>query len=317
MTVRVLVVGAGAIGSVLGARLHRAGVETTLVARPAHVAAIRERGLTVEGLDGGPFPLPAVDEVPSGELYDRVLLTVKAGDIAPAGAAIARGLAHPAPVLALENGLGIAGEVRTALKGAGWSYTTRWVTRGILIGGATLLGPGRVRIAGAGEVLLGAGGRFGGLNGFDALLARAGVAVRRVESIEREEWRKVIVNAGINPVSADHGIENGRLAEEPWRGQALALLEEARRVAEREGFPFTPEEMEREFARIVRESARNRSSMLQDLDAGRPTEIGAISGALLALGERHGLEMPATRRALERITEKARAGARARRPATG
>ena len=89
-----------------------------------------------------------------------------------------------------------------------------------------------------------------------------------VPSIEREEWRKAIVNAAVNPVTADHGVPNGALAADPLRGQALALLEEARRTAEADGFPFTREECASSLP-VVPGSAENRSSMLQDLDAGR------------------------------------------------
>ena len=112
------------------------------------------------------------------------------------------------------------------------------------------------------------------------------------------------MNAAVNPVTADHGVENGELSKDPLRGQALALLEEARRSAESAEFPFSPEETEREFFRVVRGSARNRSSMLQDLDAGRSTEIDAISGEILRVGVSHGLDLPNTRRIIERIRSK-------------
>ena len=304
---KVLVVGAGATGSLLGARLFRAGVSVDLLARRPHVEAIRREGLVVEGLDGGPFAIPAIEAIDEGALYDRILLTVKAGAIREASAEIVQHLAHPAPVLALQNGLGIRDRTVAALKASGWAYTEYWVTRGIQILGVTLLGPGRIRRASeTDEVVLGDAGRPGGLNGFDRLLERAGVVVRIAESIDREEWRKAIVNAAVNPVTADHGVENGRLADDPLRGQALSLLEEARRVAESQGFTFPPEEVERELFRVVRGSAANRSSMLQDIDRGRPTEIDALSGEILRLGTLAGLDLPHTRRIVERIRRRAR-----------
>ncbi|HEV2166718.1 MAG TPA: ketopantoate reductase family protein [Thermoplasmata archaeon] len=310
---RVLVFGAGATGSLLGAELFRAGVDVLLVGRAAHVEAIRSGGLAVEGLPGGPFRIPASESVPRGELFDRILFTVKAGDLEAGAAEIARSLAHPAPLLALQNGLGIRTRTVRALRSSGWAYAEKWVTRGIQILGAILEGPGRIRRASdREEVVLGTNGREGGLNGFDALLALGGIGVRVVDSIEREEWRKAIVNAAVNPVTADHGVENGALSVDPLRGQALTLLEEARRAAGSAGFEFSPEETEREFFRVVRGSAHNRSSMLQDLDAGRPTEIEAISGEILRVGGAHGLELPNTLRVLERIRSKA--GAAARRP---
>ncbi len=309
---RVLVFGAGATGSLLGAHLARSGFEVHLVARRAHVAAIRKNGLFIEGLTEEPVRVDAHDELPVGADYDRALFTVKAGDLETGLRTIARNLLHPAPTLLLQNGLGIRDRALRAVRSAGWAYPEKWVTRGIQILGAYPLGPGRIKRASrTEEIVLGDSGVEGGLNGFDALLARAGIAVRVVPSIEREEWRKAIVNAAVNPVTADHGVPNGALAADPLRGQALALLEEARRTAEADGFPFTREECELELFRVVRGSAENRSSMLQDLDAGRPTEIDAISGEVLRIGTARGLDLPETRRIVARIH------ARASGPASG
>ncbi|MCI4348981.1 MAG: 2-dehydropantoate 2-reductase [Thermoplasmata archaeon] len=307
---RVLVFGAGAVGSVLGAHLAREDTDLELVGRPAHVEAIRTLGLRVDGLPGSPFRVHAESELAGGIEFDRVLLTVKAPDIEPAARAIGETLLHPVPLLALQNGLGIRTRVRRALGSSGWFYADRLVTRGVASIPATLVGPGHVRYAGEGEIVLGDSGISGGLNGFDRLLAAAGIRVRVVESIEREEWKKALVNAAVNPITADHGIENGRLAEDPFRGQALALLHEAREVAEAEGYPIAADEAEQELFRIVRATATNRSSMLQDVDAGRPTEIEAISGAILSLGERHGVRLLHTQRAVDRIRARASVAAR-------
>jgi 2-dehydropantoate 2-reductase len=308
--VRVLVFGAGATGSLLGARLALAGFEVHLIGRPAHVRAIRRDGLMIEGLTEQPVRLDAHDELPVGADYDRVLFTVKAGDLEEGLRTIARRLRHPAPTLLLQNGLGIRDRALKAVRSAGWAYPEKWVTRGIQILGAYPIGPGRIqRASSSEEIVLGDSGVEGGVSGFDALLARAGISVRVVPSIEREEWRKAIINAAVNPVTADHGVPNGALAADPLRGQALALLEEARRVAEADGFPFTREECELDLFRVVRGSAENRSSMLQDLDAGRPTEIDAISGEILRIGTARGLELPETRRIVARIRARAAASA--------
>jgi 2-dehydropantoate 2-reductase len=311
--VRVLVFGAGATGSLLGAFLFRSGVEVHLVARRAHSESIRSGGLVVDGLEGSPFRIPSTEAPPDGAQFDRILFTVKAGDIEEGARAIGQSLAGPAPLVALQNGLGIRARCVRAFRASGWAYPEKWVTRGIQLLGATYLSPGHIRRAGEGEeILLGDSGSEGGLNGFDRLFSMAGIGVRVVGSIDREEWRKAIVNAAVNPITADHGVENGRLSEDPLRGQALRLLEEARRVAEAEGVGFSEEEIERDFFRVVRGSARNRSSMLQDLDAGRPTEIDAISGEILRIAERRGLDLPNTRREVERIRARALAGRRPR-----
>ena len=234
-----------------------------------------------------------------------MILTVKTFDIEAAGRELARRLTRPMPVLALQNGLGVERRLASTLSGEGWPGAERLVVRGVNTIPATFLGPGRVRLAGEGEVVLGLDDRSDGPGaGFGPLLSGAGVRVRYVDAIAREVWRKVLVNASINPVTAEFGVENGRLAEDPWRGISVALLSEARAVAQSEGFAFTQEEAEADLFRVVRATAHNRSSMLQDLDRGRPTELDAISGALLEIGQRRGLDLPNTRRAVRRIRDR-------------
>ena len=143
--------------------------------------------------------------------------------------------------------------------------------------------------------------RDAGARAFETLFREAGFSVRTVPAIEREVWRKALVNAAINPVTALHGVPNGDLASEPLRSEALALLDEAYRVAETEPFGLSLAEARRDFDQVVRATAENRSSMLQDLDRGRPTEIEAISGEILRLGEARGLRLPATRAIVERV----------------
>ena len=301
---RVLVVGAGAVGSLFGARLTQAGHDVVLVARPAHAAAIRAHGLRLEGRSSVTVRLDAVERVPEAGEFDAVLLTVKSYDVAPTARAVAAAVRPPVPLLALQNGLGIVRLVSHSLAAGGWRDAGAYVVRGINSVPATLVGPGVVKPTGEGEVLLGTLEESGSPR-FVAMFARlldgAGVPTRPAGDVVKEEWRKALINAAINPVTADHGIPNGQLAKDPWRGQVLELLEEALTVSAAEGVEFPRAEVERDLWRVVRRTAENRSSMLQDLDRGRRTEIDAISGTILHLGERHGLSLPATRRIVERL----------------
>lgn len=301
---RVLVFGAGAVGSLIGGRLALSGQEVTLVARPAHAGAIRSGGLHLEGR------LPAVvhpgvlEELPRGTDADVVLLAVKSFDLATSAEAVARSLPGPRPTLTLQNGLGNGAATVDGLGRGGWRHPAEWVVVGINSVPATFAAPGIVRQAGEGEVLLGAPGPevpSARVELFRSIFERAGLTVRVVPDIARELWRKLLVNAAINPVTADHGVLNGQLARDPWRGQALRLLHEALKVAAAEGQPFASEEAEADLWRVVRATAENRSSMLQDIERGRPTEIDAISGAILEAADRHGVSVPMTRRAVERI----------------
>ena len=299
---RVIVFGAGAVGSLFGAALAATGQEVLLVARPTHVAAIATHGLMVRSDTDRRVELRAVESLPKGSSTDLVLLTVKSYDVRAAGTALAGAIPAPTPVFALQNGLGIEPELIEGLRAGGWSDASRWVVRGVHTIPARVVGPGVVQPTGSGEVVLGRNPAIPEASERlrDALTA-AGFGARVTDDIEREVWRKVLVNASINPVTADHGIPNGRLVEEPWRGQAKALLAEALQVAAAEGFRFDPAEAERAVFGVARATASNRSSMLEDVERGRRTEVDSISGSLLALGRRHGFPMTATERAIVRI----------------
>jgi 2-dehydropantoate 2-reductase len=296
--VKILIVGAGAVGSLLGAMLQEGGYSVLLVGRADHVAALQARGLIVSGSRPRVVRVEATVAIPPGSEADVALVTTKTFGLATAATELARAL-PPRPVLFLQNGLGVLSAARAALQAGGWPDPAAYAVHGVNSIPATWVGPGEVRETGLGEVLLPvpseAGPAAGAARLFRMLLDGARVPVEAVPEFEREVWRKALVNAAINPVTAAHGVANGELLQEPHRTEALQLLGEALAVARAAGFGFTSEEVTRDFERIVRATASNRSSMLQDLDRGRPTEIDAISGEILREAERHGLDLPATR----------------------
>ena len=307
---RVVVFGAGAIGSLLGASLDRAGHSVLVVGRPDQVAAIRDGGIRLVGRVEGTFRVEAVEELPPGPAPDAVLLTVKAFDLATAATAIARAIRPDTPLLLPQNGLGIEETAARALRAGGWSDPEPWLVRAVNSLPATWVRPGEVRVAGEGEILLpeAKGPAAPAIRVFDALLREAGLRVRSVPDLRREVWRKAVVNAAINPVTAIHGVVNGRLADAPFHEEAVRLLEEAARTARAVGVDESNEEARADLDRVVRATAENRSSMLQDLDRGRPTEIDAISGEILRAAEAHDLDLPHTRVAMAEIRAKVAGG---------
>jgi 2-dehydropantoate 2-reductase len=309
--VKVVVLGAGAVGSLFGARLARAGHSVTLVGRAAHVAAIRAHGLRI--LDGTEevVPVPALSELPDGFATDAALLTTKTFDVAGAATALARAVRSPVPTLLPQNGLGVESVANDALASSGWPEPARWTVRAIHSVPVTWVGPGVVRQAGTGEILFPepTGPSADRVRTLVGLLSDAGFSVRSISDFDREVWRKAIVNAAINPVTALRGIPNGRVLDEPARSESLALLQEAVRAARAAGYDISEAESVRDFERIARASAANRSSMLQDVDRGRPTEIDAISGALLRSAATHGLDLPRTRAIVEAVRRRRSEGA--------
>lgn len=313
----VVVYGAGAVGSLFGARFRAAGRPVLLVGRPAHVAAIRAHGLRVVGSGPGTFDCGAATEIPTGYRAELALLTVKTFDLASAASALGRSLA-PLPILLPQNGLGLEPVASAALRAGGWSDPDREIVRAVHSVPATWVEPGVVRAAGTGEVTLATPRddlpAADGLRKFVDLFRSAGFSVRTVPSIDREVWRKAVVNAAINPVTALHRVPNGALREGPLREEALGLLREACSVGASVGLGPSPEEAAADLDRIVRATAENRSSMLQDLDRGRPTEIEAISGEILRQGQARGIPLPATRAAVLAVRAAATRGAGAPQP---
>ena len=302
--VSVVVLGAGAVGSLFGARLAAAGNRVLLVGRPAHVEAVRADGLVVEGLEPGRFRLEATATLPPGADAEIVLLTTKSFDLEAASEAVARAV-RPAPSVALGNGLGIESLALAGLQRGGWTAAETVLVRAIHTVPATLLGPGRVRASGTGEVVFGrpeaAGAAAQATRVAVELFRRSGFSVRESPDLELELWRKAAVNAAVNPVTARRRVRNGALLEGPARSEAESLLAEAVAVASAVGVALTLDVARADLARVLTATAENRSSMLQDVERGRPTEIEAISGEILRRGEALGLALPATRRAVAEV----------------
>lgn len=307
---RIVILGAGAVGSLLGARLQRAGEEVLLVGSPMHVEAIRARGLRVEGLLEGTFSVRAETRVPPGTSADLLWLTVKTFDLARAAEAAAVELPASIPWVLPQNGLGVETLARTAMQAAGRvASPDPWLVRAVNTIPATLVEPGVVRQPGEGEIRLADPARAGtsapSVRLVAAGLERAGVPVRFVPDIDRAQWRKAIVNAAINPITAEYGLLNGQLLDDPWRSEATTLLLEALSAARLAGFDFPLKELEHDLWETARATAGNRSSMLQDVDRGRPTEIASISGYFLDTARAHAVELPATEHIVERIRHRA------------
>jgi 2-dehydropantoate 2-reductase len=295
----VLVAGAGAVGSVIGGLLAARGWPVTLVGRPEHLEAVRRDGLRIEGLFGEHCvrDLDCVTDVLALRgTFRVVLLTVKSWDTAAMTFAVEKRLASDGHVLSLQNGLGNLERV-AAIVGA------RRVLGGRVIFGAELLAPGRVRVTvEAAPVLIGSPdphdvARVAAAARWAAALADAGVPARGTPAIVAELWAKALYNAALNPMGALLGVPYGHLpADRDARAVMDDVLHEAFAVARAAdvGLPWPDADAygRRFYGDLVPSTAGHRSSMLQDLERGRPTEIDAINGYLVQQGERHGVATP-------------------------
>ncbi|EMA55020.1 MULTISPECIES: ketopantoate reductase family protein [Halococcus] len=265
----IVVFGAGSLGSLVGglcAREHR----VTLVGRDPHIRAVRDSGLHVGGaFDFTVRPAARTDPPPAADL---ALVTVKAFDTDDAARALAD--CDLDTVCSLQNGLGNEEALATHLDG---------VLAGTCTYGARFVEPGRIDCTGIGEVALGTpdGGRSARAERVGRALRAAGIETTVADDMPRRLWKKLAVNAGINPTTALARVENGALAADPLHGIACEAARETARVAREQGIDLGDGEAAAALDAVVGATAANSSSMLQDVRAGRRTEIDAISGAVV------------------------------------
>ena len=287
---RIIIVGPGALGCGMAALLSQRGADVALLDyRPERAAELRRAGIRVE--QEGRRDMARVEVSASArELGHAALLVVLVKAYATAQAA-----AHALPlveretaVLTLQNGLGNYEALAAHMP-------PRQVLAGTVVMGCAAEGVGQARISGVGPIALGS--PFGN----DELAHRVADLLGELwphevnveERIETALWRKVIINAAINPLTALTGLRNGALLEDEGLRRALALIaREARMVAAAcgvEGLPADPAPVVEEVCRLT---AQNRSSMLQDVTAGRRTEIEQICGEVARRAEAAGIEAP-------------------------
>ena len=275
------VVGVGALGCLLGAYLGDIGDVTMIGHWPEQVATIGLTGLRVQYPDGRwSHHFPAITDNPADVgLVDVALVVVKSRQTADAALLTAQILKPDGLAITLQNGLNNCATLRAVLG-------EDRVTLGITSQGATVLGVAQIMHAGHGPTYFGhdfclGKAQLACLPAIVALFNDAGLEAHLVEETNGLVWGKLAVNAAINPLTALLRVPNGFLVEHE---SLITIMKRAARevqsVAAAQGIalPF-PDAAERALE-VARATAKNRSSMLQDIDRGAPTEVEAICGAV-------------------------------------
>lgn len=281
---RITIVGVGALASLFAARL--SGVATVAVVGnwQAQLQALRRDGLTLISPDGKRTrhdvqTYTYAQQLPPAEI---VLVLVKSYQTAGATATTRQALAPEGIALTLQNGLGNLELLQEAVG------PTR-AFAGTTSEGATLVRPGEVRHAGHGLTHL-AGER---LRQVADLFQAAGFVTQMHDSVAGLIWGKLAINAGINPLTALLRQPNGYLVENPAAGALMtAAANETADLARAQGIAFPYPDAGAAALEVARATARNRSSMLQDVLNGRPTEVEAITGAIVRIGAKAGIPVP-------------------------
>jgi len=285
----ILIVGTGALATLFAARLSAAGVDVTMLGTwQAGLDALRKEGARLVGLDGveRAYPVRATDNPVECRSARLALVLVKGWQTERAARQLYTCLDEDGLALTLQNGLGN----REILVG---TLDQQRVALGVTTIGSTLLAPGLARLGGDGLVSIEAHPR---LDPLAAILRAAGFVITVVEDACSLVWGKLVISAAINPLTALLRVPNGELLERPAvRSLMGELAREAAAVARALGVGLPFEGPESAAEEVARRTADNRSSMLQDVLRGAPTEIDAICGAIVRNGEERDVPTPVNR----------------------
>jgi len=297
MEMRFLVMGAGSIGSVVGGFLHGGGHQVYMVGKGPHIQAVAREGLNITGIWGEHHfcDVKATDDIASvvnnGFEPEWTLLSVKSYDTVKALEDLELILSGQRGVISLQNGLGNIEAVQEAAPGM--------AVGGRVIFGATTVSPGTVEVTVcADDVLLGS--PPGGPEGVEEVCGAfrtSGIPCRYEDRIIAYVWDKVLYNVCLNVLATLLKTDYGSLGDDPGTWALMErLVAEYYTVAAAESVELvspTPEAYLSRFKESLLPPTRgHRSSMQEDIEQGRPTEIEALNGAVWRLGSSHGIETP-------------------------
>lgn len=307
---KIVVAGAGAIGAYVGARLARAGQDVTLFARGAHLRAMQQRGVRVlETGDEFEVRPPVTDDLGSIGRADLVVLGVKAHALPDLAPRLTPLLGPDTVVLSTQNGIPwwyfqrLGGELEGlrlervdpggVIAGA---IPAERVVGSIVYFSTAIAEPGVIQHVEGRRISLGEpdGSRSDRIRHIAEALSGAGLRAPITTRIRHEIWVKLLGNVSLNPVSALTGATLVDMVRDGDAGPLVRqIMTEADAVAARLGVEL-PVSIDQRMAGAEK-VGEHKTSMLQDLEAGRPMELDAVVGGVLELGERLGIDMPATR----------------------
>lgn len=276
---KVFILGAGAIGSVIGALLSKKN-DVTLFGNKAHVDAVNSKGLSISGDVNEIFRTQAdtqIREIPQETL---IFLTTKAYDSEKAIRWIGKLLKKDNVILVLQNGLGNEDAVKRAVDGKAK------VLRGVTTMAAEFFKPGEVRYW-KGETIIEHG--IAAEEVADVLNA-CGLKTSLSRNIRDEIWGKVVVNSVVNPLTAIFRVRNREIGTRPLADVRRQIVRECVQVGKAEGIAL-PRDLEKGIDREIH-SYTNFSSMCQDIMKGKRTEIDFLNGKIVELGGKHHVPTP-------------------------
>lgn len=288
---KIAIVGPGAMGCLIAAFLKNKTKEDIWLVdkNPERAKRIREDGIKVEGISGALTIKLEVSADPE-EIgpCDLVIVCVKSYSTEDACKNIKGLVSAETHVLTLQNGIGNVQILND-------HFGPEKVIAGITNHGATLLGIGHVRHAGRGETIIGkSNGRLSGvLKNVSGILSKSGFETKISKDIDSVIWSKLIINVGINALTAITHLNNGRLIEYDQARELLRFsVQEAVKIVKRKRIKLAYDDPIQKVESVCKATATNVSSMLQDVLNMKRTEIDFINGAVIRQGKSLGIPTP-------------------------
>lgn len=288
---KIAILGAGAMGSLYGGLLAEGGNEVWLIdVWQQHVDIINQRGLSIEGISGNRIikNIKATSNPSDAGKVDLVIIFVKSTITDTAVSANKILFQHHPMVLTLQNGLGNIEKIEKFIDRS-------YILAGITSHGSTMLGAGKVNHAGVGETHLGEldGSISSRVEELYQVFSSSGLKTTLSNNVLGLIWSKLMVNVGINALTAITGMKNGTLIEFQETEELLELaVAEAYKVAKATGISLSYEDPIAHTKAVCKATAANQSSMLQDVLNKRTTEIDMINGAIVREGNLLGISTP-------------------------
>ena len=286
---KIAILGAGAIGSLFGALLWESGEDVVLIGRKRHVDAIKSRGLKVSGISGERIVKPkAVTTTQEIGKVDLIIISVKSYDTEQAAKDALNMIHHNTVVLTIQNGLG---NIEKLCEIIGEKH----VIGGVTMQGSTLVKPGEIYHAGKGPTIIGELNReiTSRIKRIAETFNKAKIETQITQNIWGVLWDKLIINVGINALTAITRMKNGELLKIPeTRNIMIEAVKEAVNVAKALNIKLEIKNHVRKVIEVAEATANNKSSMLQDIERRKKTEIDYINGAIVKLGKKLGIKTP-------------------------
>ncbi|MFQ5901258.1 MAG: ketopantoate reductase family protein [Thermodesulfobacteriota bacterium] len=285
---KTLIIGSGAVGGYFGALLVRAGNDVTFLARGEHLKAISRDGLTIKSInDSFNIKVNAIERPDVNDRFDLLIFSVKGYDLNSACDSVKAVVGDKTTILSLLNGV----ESEEFL---GNRFGIEKVVGGVAFIGSTIESPGIILHTAAGFIT------FGEMDGrkstrgkkIKEMFKRANIPCSISGDINRDIWSKMVWNVGFNAITAiTNALVSDVLTEEWTRLIVEQSMEEAIKAAEKKGVILPDNIVSKTIAKTER-AGKIKTSMLQDIERKKRTEIEFINGAIIRIGKEVGLYTP-------------------------